>query len=162
MGSLHKGILLDSLSFHQVLLLCLKLEQFEQDFLYPLLVEESRSLLPGITSRSWQILAKGYRIRLVVLHHCLCYLKSKQSNENIFNEEFAHVNKLCQEKEIFFDLIHFHSLDVVSYFYKITNFKSKILYPYLYGCAVLNGEYKLAKIFSSITVFIDRNHRFFK
>ena len=162
MGSLRKSVLLDSLSFHQVLLFCLKLEQFEQDFLYPLLVEQSRNFLPGITSQSWHVLAKGYRIRLVALRHCLFYLESKQCNENTFHEEFLHVNKIYKEKEVFFDLIHFHSLDVISYFDRITNFKSKILYPYLYSCAVLNGEYKLAKIFSSITVFIDRNHRFLK
>lgn len=161
MCSLQKGPLLGSLSFPQVLLLCLKLEQFEQDFLYPLLIEKSSNCFPSLTNQKLHRLAKGYRIRLFVLRNCFFYLQSKTDIITNSNLDFLNSKTLCWDpsKDSFLDLTNLNSLDLVSCFSKIKNLKSNTLYPYLYNRALLSREYQLAKIFFSVNILIDRNNR---
>lgn len=162
MCSLEKRSLLSSLSLPEVVLICLKLEQFEQDFLYPLLLENV-SDFPLLTKKKIYILAKGYRIRLFVLRYCFFYLRAKHLNIKNVKLENRKKHTFFDEKERFFDFSTLTSTDVdlMACFDKLKMFKSKILYPYLYNRALVNQEYQLAKIFFCVSLLVDRNNRVF-
>lgn len=158
---LHKDSQFYSLSFSEVLLFCLQLEQFEQDFLFPLLIEKSFNSFPLVTNRKLYSLGKGYRIRLVILRMCFFYLRSKNFSTQTLRLDCVYSKNCCFAllNENLFDFADLNLIDLVTHLSMRAHLKTKTLYPYLYTSALLSKDYQLAKILFSVNTLIQQTKR---